>query len=582
MVRLVRECLSRRGFVKDDNGSIIVFVLVVFSAMFLVGGTAVDLARHENLRSTLQYNLDRAVLAAASLKQTQDPKVVVNDYMSKVITNQEFTVTVTSTVNVNSRAVSATADATLDTWFLSMAGINDMPIRAASAAEERIPNLEISLVLDVSGSMKGSKLSNLKVAAKEFVTTMLKNTDPDSVSISVVPFNHNVAPGRSIFDNLTIDETHNLSTCLDFADADFASTGIDPTVSQTQAVFTALYGDSFQEFDEGDETCYAEEWFEIMPHSDSETALHAKIQGLDAQNGWTAAHLGMKWGLALLDPSFRPVVTSLIDEDVIEEGFAGAPVDWSDPDTMKVVVLMGDGANTYEFRLGSQFRGPQSGLWEIISEEPGQFTHLTYYGRTYRGSSYERYCGQYGITCYYGEPEEVTSYFLKKPSNGRYYSITGREWVYGSEFQTLLDAAEATISGDDPNGILAGLQGRVIGGVTLTNITAVDNMSWEKAWGHMSAEYYDDITGGGAFNDLVYGTARGTSEADVVMTSACDAARLAGVVVYTIGYETNASTSAKLKSCATTGAHNHDASQANISEVFSAIAASIQKLKLTQ
>ena len=42
-------------------------------------------------------------------------------------------------------------------------------------------------MLDVLGSMDGTKLTNLKVAAKQFVTTLLTNADPDTVAISVVP-----------------------------------------------------------------------------------------------------------------------------------------------------------------------------------------------------------------------------------------------------------------------------------------------------------------------------------------------------------------------------------------------------------
>lgn len=141
------------GFKRDENGSMIVFVMVVFSVMMMVGGAGVDLARYEFSRSTLQYNLDRAVLAAASLKQEQDPATVVNDYMSRIVMNEEFVVTVTSNVQDYSRSVSASAVANVDMWFLSMAGVSQMPAKVVSIAQEQKTNLEISLVLDVSGSM---------------------------------------------------------------------------------------------------------------------------------------------------------------------------------------------------------------------------------------------------------------------------------------------------------------------------------------------------------------------------------------------------------------------------------------------
>lgn len=88
MLASLKNKFTISKFKRDENGSIIVFVMVVFSIMMMVGGAGVDLSRFEYTRSTLQYNLDRAVLAAASLRQEQDPAVVVHDYMSRVMTNE--------------------------------------------------------------------------------------------------------------------------------------------------------------------------------------------------------------------------------------------------------------------------------------------------------------------------------------------------------------------------------------------------------------------------------------------------------------------------------------------------------------
>ncbi len=561
MLTSVKKKLAQKGFIRDEDGSIIVFVIVVFSAMFLVGGTAVDLARHENLRSSLQYNLDRAVLAAASLKQTQDPNVVVQDYMARITTIEDFSVDVQSTVAINARSVSATATANLDTWFLSMAGINTMPITARSSSEEKIPNLEISLVLDVSGSMRGTKLANLKVAAKQFITTLLTETEDDSIAISIVPFNHNVAPSSELFDNLSIAWTHNLSSCLDFSNSDFDSVYIDPDVSQTQGIFTSRYGD-FLDFNTSNITCYSGEESEILAYNDNETQLHNKIDALEA-DGWTAAHLGMKWGTALLDPKFQSVVSSLVDDELVNVRFEGLPVAYSEPQTKKIVVMMGDGANTWEFDFSSNYKGAGSDLWEVVEEEPGAFTHLTYYGRTYTGAGYEVYCGYYGITCFYGDPVEVKNYYVNKLSNFSVYKISDTDedgnFVSESISRTVFDA------------LLPGVDG----------VTSKRQMSWEEAWGHMPAAYYDSLTGSNALSDLG-SNGRNGSQSDTAMAKSCTAARNAGIIVYTIGYQTNATTSGKLRDCASTSSHYYDASGTQISTVFSAIATSIQKLKLTQ
>lgn len=556
----------RHSFSEDERGSLLIFVLVVFSGMFLVGGTAVDLARHETLRSTMQYNLDRAVLAAASLKQTQEPDDVVNDYMSKVDTIEDFTVVVNSDVGVNYRSVSATATADLDTWFLGMAGINEMSIETLSAAEEKIPKLEVSLVLDVSGSMgSNSKLSNLKTAAKEFVTTMLTAVEDDTVAISIVPFNNGVAPSDTMFESMNIDVDHNYSTCLEFTDAEFSDVKIDPNVTQTQAVYTSLYidnshddhlQDGWEQFDDGSRTCYTDDWFQILPYSDNETALHNKIDSLEA-DGWTAGHLGIKWGAALLDPAFNDVTTDLIAALEVDSGFSNIPVAYTDHETLKVIIMMGDGANTYEFLYGTDFRGAGSDVWRVdYTEQTFDYAYHKY--KAGKTSNKESKCSSSKWVCVY-TTEDKTNYFVRKPSNNNYYDIEEDDWLSNSEFTNLPSSLEGWQSSTQ--------------------------LSWEDAWGHMSAEWYDWVTedwNDNAFDDLVYGTARSGSEADTVMEDICDAARDAGMILYTIGFETSDSTSEKLEDCASSAGHYYDAEGTEISYVFAAIAASIQKLKLTQ
>ena len=54
---------------------------------------------------------------------------------------------------LNYRRVDATANARVDTLFMNMLGVEYMNAYAASSAEEGTSDIEISLVVDVSGSM---------------------------------------------------------------------------------------------------------------------------------------------------------------------------------------------------------------------------------------------------------------------------------------------------------------------------------------------------------------------------------------------------------------------------------------------
>ncbi len=57
------------GFARDEDGGMIVFTLMFFVMMLILGGIAVDMVRFETTRSRLQGVSDRAILAAADLDQ---------------------------------------------------------------------------------------------------------------------------------------------------------------------------------------------------------------------------------------------------------------------------------------------------------------------------------------------------------------------------------------------------------------------------------------------------------------------------------------------------------------------------------
>ncbi len=131
----------------------------------------------------LQNTLDRSTLAAAALDQTLDPRSVVDDYFLKAGLS-DFLTSVTVTQGLNFREVKATALADTEPLFLHMMGIDKFEAPGQSTAEQRVNNVEVMLVLDVSGSMNSnSKLTNLKTAAKQFVATVLGNDAEHKISI---------------------------------------------------------------------------------------------------------------------------------------------------------------------------------------------------------------------------------------------------------------------------------------------------------------------------------------------------------------------------------------------------------------
>ncbi|MEL6921707.1 MAG: TadE/TadG family type IV pilus assembly protein, partial [Pseudomonadota bacterium] len=340
---------SVAGFARKEDGSMTIFAVFMFLMMLLVGGIGVDLMRNEMDRTRLQATVDRAVLAAADLDQPLDPDAVVRDYFDKAGMSQYLS-SVTVEQGLNFRTVTANASTATPTQFMRIMGVEELPVPARGQAQERVSDVEISMVLDISGSMGwDSKMANLQTAAKTFVDTVINEANEDLISISLVPYTAQVNAGWDIFSELSTTHVHNYSYCVDFEVADFSLTGLE--------LSNHTY-EQMQHFDQGwnysnpvsNPGCPKRDFEEIVAFSQDAESLKTTIGKYKARAN-TAIHLGMKWGVALLDPSFQPITGALNDDDLVDDVFANRPSEYSDPDTLKTVVLMTDGQNVDTQRI---------------------------------------------------------------------------------------------------------------------------------------------------------------------------------------------------------------------------------------
>ena len=146
--RAGRSTWDARRFITNQDGTYTIFGVYIFVLILMLGGIGVDLMRFERDRTNLQYTLDRAVLAAADLDQKLDAESVVHDYFDKAGL-AAYVDDVVVTPGVNFRIVSAEASAVMDTHFMHMTGVDTLTVPASGAAEERVPKVEVSLVLGV-------------------------------------------------------------------------------------------------------------------------------------------------------------------------------------------------------------------------------------------------------------------------------------------------------------------------------------------------------------------------------------------------------------------------------------------------
>ncbi|NNE53563.1 MAG: Tad domain-containing protein [Sulfitobacter sp.] len=335
---------------KDESGSISIFALFMVFIMLMVGGIGADLMRHEMERTRIQAIADRAVLAAADLDQTLSPEQVARDYFAKS-GMPSFVSSVTVDEGLNYRRVRLDATSTMKTQFMDYLGQESLTVPALAEAEEKVAKVEISMVLDISGSMRhNSKMDRLHDAAGEFIDTVLVPENQDLISISVIPYTAQVNAGPEIFDELNINQLHTYSHCVDFEITDFDETALSLTepYEHMQHFDTGYSWNGSRSIDSiSNPGCPKRSFEEIAAFSQNATWLKNRINQFRPRAN-TAIHLGMKWGVAMLDPSFQSITTELTG---IDAAFQSRPASYTDVETLKTIILMTDGENVTTYRI---------------------------------------------------------------------------------------------------------------------------------------------------------------------------------------------------------------------------------------
>ncbi|MBY6202215.1 hypothetical protein KUV65_12630 [Maritalea mobilis] len=514
-------------FCRAEDGTITSFALMMFVLMVAVGGIAVDIMRYETQRAQLQYTLDRAVLAAASVTQPLDPYDVVQSYF-EVSGLQNYRLDIDVDQGFNYRRVDAYAELEINSLFMHMFGVRVLSSPAQGAAEERIRNVEISMVLDISGSMGSyDRIQNMRAAAREFVTTVLEANESDQgnlVSISIVPYNGMVNMGDTLESVFTLSGEHDQSSCVRFTSEQFARTAIFPT--ETLERIAHWDHDDYGQYDDFDSPyCPTNNYGAILPWEHDEAVLHAHIDSLRAQ-GWTAIDLGMNWAVGLLDPAARPALNALIDADAVDGDFFDRPADYEDEETIKVVVMMTDGENTNQYDLRDPYKSGGSPIY--------------YHSDHDRYSVYVPSRDQFWVSRY--DPDDYDGWWSDEPYGGE--DSVALSWTY----------------------LWANYTGRYIADRYL-RVPAYMSGNWSV----YNGVRYDA--------DYMYA---GRSAADANLLSACAAAQDAGILIFSVGFEAPYGGQQVMRACASSDAHYYDVEGIEISDAFASIARSINQLRLVQ
>lgn len=545
------------AFLRNEDGTILFFAVAMMLVMLMLAGMGVDIMRFETTRNELQQTLDRATLASASITQELDPEDVVRDYFAKAGLSDKLT-HVEVTKGMNFRTVRAEARANSNPIFLRLynnRATDQIEARGLSIAEQRITNVEIALVLDVSGSMSGTKLSNLKTAAKEFVETVINADGEGLISILIVPYNGQVNMTQNmqnLFTNRYGD--HNVSdvNCFDLPPSAYNGLGLPtstamPVTGHVDTWSSTSTSSGYSSVSSNgpypaNRWCIQAANNVILPPTNNISRLQNHIDGLTA-GGATSINAGMKWGMTLIDPGSRNIISAMVGAGHTPGRFDGRPYEYNDDESMKVLVLMTDGEHFAEERLNDGYRTEDSPI--------------------YRASD-----GYYSMF----NANRVNASSSSNLCNSRPYWVPHLSAWHSRAWNGTTPSSTACYS-------------------TTNSTSGATRQRWDQLWSTVRMkwvawQFYGRPNGnsGSAYNNALdmFRKQTNTGDMDNQLQGVCNRARDNDVIVYGIAFEAPENGRAQIEACATTPSHYFNANGLEIQSAFRAIASNISQLRLTQ
>ncbi|APE28567.1 Tad domain-containing protein [Aurantiacibacter gangjinensis] len=204
------------GFFKrlrdDTRGNTLMFTAAVLIPLVAVVGGGLDASRIYLAQSRLQQACDSAALAArqelggATIANGEIPQDI-RDTADAFFANN-FRSGMYGT-NSDTFALSAQGDSTMHgdatvkvpTTLMAVFGHDEVDVVVECSAELNLPNIDVVMVLDMSGSMRGQRVRDLRAAVFDFYDEVMAAAPVDArIRIGVVPYSGAVNVGQMLLD----------------------------------------------------------------------------------------------------------------------------------------------------------------------------------------------------------------------------------------------------------------------------------------------------------------------------------------------------------------------------------------------
>lgn len=297
---------------ENVDGNVSLMFAVSFTATFVVIGATLDLSLMYSSKSKLQHLTDAAALAAlqhdGTIAEKEDFFIEYVNLIAKA--SGEDGSIVTTVVDVKKTDELLSLDASVNVGFdlMMLGGYQELDtISVDSSVQVGLSDIEIALVIDISSSMRGNRLTEAKKSAAFFIDQIFNDVSLNGrVGISFVPFGGTVrvpvemgylleTPDEGIqsYSKNWIDGKWN--QCFEFENDDIRE-GIN-----LEDTFQAI--PDFWSWNRTNPWCPLE-GNEMMPLTNDVDRLKAKIDMLSLSDGTGSDH-GMLWGYETLNEDWK-------------------------------------------------------------------------------------------------------------------------------------------------------------------------------------------------------------------------------------------------------------------------------------
>lgn len=365
---------SLRRLKRDDRGAMAVLLALSLVPLTFAAIGAVDLTNGLNARSRLQDALDAATLAAARSDAADDAGVaavgtaeLVRDYGPAATGGGANGVSATFQLQLDGTKVVANADQTVPTMlYRFISGGRDLHIGAHSEVVRSSANVEVSLVLDITGSMgqPSTKIESLKAAATELVNLVVQDRQtPFYSKAAIIPYSNSVNAGQ--YADYVRGDCSGACATLTYKNPAGETRQANITTCVTERI--GDYTDASplgkpvgKKYGTPDSPCVGAT---VTPLTTDKSTLRTKIANLSV-GGSTAGQIGLAWGWYAVSPNFAGALP-----------IESRPGPYSTKKTppaqkiIKAVVLMTDGEFNTAYYSGvvsnEEVSGNLGGSWKI-------------------------------------------------------------------------------------------------------------------------------------------------------------------------------------------------------------------------